>query len=225
MIQINSINKGEAFRYIGCRGKVPEGVIAEMSDECEKALLSAVKPNYVYRVFDIDANDGNKVRLHGCGFTLDGHDISAHLEGCSKAVLMACTLSAAADKIIRTAEITDMTRAFILDGMASAAVEQVCNAAEDEIFSSLTGFNRTWRFSPGYGDFPIDIQRDFLNLLNAPKQIGLCASANSLLIPRKSVTAVIGLSENELPKRKRGCGCCSMRKTCAFRKRGDRCEF
>ena len=64
MIQINSINKGEAFRYIGCRGRVPEGVIAEMSDECEKALLSAVKPNYVYRVFDIDENAASRLRFY-----------------------------------------------------------------------------------------------------------------------------------------------------------------
>ena len=138
---------------------------------------------------------------------------------------MACTLSAGTDRVIRKAEVTDMTKAFIMDAMASAVTEQVCNAAEEEIFANVTGFFRTWRFSPGYGDFPIDVQRDFLEILNAPKQIGLCANESSLLTPRKSVTAVIGLSESEIPRKKRGCGSCRMKDTCAFRRRGDRCEF
>lgn len=226
MIKIERIDRSEAFRYLGYKGNsVPDDKINELADICEKELLSVIQPKLVYRVFHISENNGDSVRLTDCGFSLDGKDISEHLAGCEKAVLMACTLSAGTDRVIRKAEVTDMTKAFIMDAMASAATEQVCNAAEEEIFANVTGYFRTWRFSPGYGDFPIDVQRDFLEILKAPKQIGLCANESSLLTPRKSVTAVIGLSETEIPRKKRGCGSCRMKDTCAFRRRGDRCEF
>ena len=40
-----------------------------------------------------------------------------------------------------------------------------------------------------------------------------------------SVTAIIGLSKNEISKGRRGCACCNMREVCQFRKRGDHCGF
>ena len=62
-------------------------------------------------------------------------------------------------------------------------------------------------------------------VVNAQKFIGLNATGNNILTPRKSVTAIIGLSENEISKGRRGCACCNMREVCQFRKRGDHCGF
>ncbi len=68
-------------------------------------------------------------------------------------------------------------------------------------------------------DLPISVQRVFLDVLNAQKFIGLNATENNILTPRKSVTAIIGLSENEISKGRRGCACCNMREVCQFRKK------
>ena len=89
--------------------------------------------------------------------------------------------------------------------------------------SDLPQLEQTWRFSPGYGDLPIEIQGEFLQVLDAPKRIGLYATANNILTPRKSVTAVIGLSENKISKGRRGCVICSMKDACPYRKRGEHC--
>ena len=125
--------------------------------------------------------------------------------------------------LIRRNEAVDMTSAVITDFLASAAVEQVCDEAERDITSQLSQYNATWRFSPGYGDLPLDIQPDFLTVLDAQKRIGLNATANNILTPRKSVTALIGLSTGEIAKKKRGCEACSMKDKCTFRKRGVHC--
>ena len=138
---------------------------------------------------------------------------------------MCATLGADTDRLIRTAEITDISSAFVMDAMASAAIEDICRLADEEIKKQLPDCFFTWRFSPGYGDFPIEIQKDFLETLNAPKRIGLCTGDNNILIPRKSVTAVAGISENPVPKKRRGCASCNMAETCAFRRRGDHCGF
>ena len=87
-----------------------------------------------------------------------------------------------------------------------------------------TGGSYTWRYSPGYGDYPIECQGAFLSALNAGRLIGLTVTESNILLPRKSVTAVIGISEKEIESsEKRGCDSCKLRETCKFRKEGKGC--
>lgn len=221
-VTLDSLNKREALRYMGYGSSVPDERTLLMLEECEKALLAVIEPCCIYHVFDVVPVD-NGISVCGTSMVLKGRSVSEHLSGCTKAVLMAATLSVHAEKVIRRYEATDMTRAVMADSLASAAVEQVCDKAEEEVKQSFSSFYRTWRFSPGYGDLPLDIQGSFLDILQAQKRIGLNATETNMLIPRKSVTAIIGLSENEIPKGRRGCADCNMKEVCQFRKRGDHC--
>ena len=203
-------------------GALPESMTA-LADECEQRLLTSISPKLVYAVFDIE-HTADGVSVSGTPLVLKGRDIAAHLKDCEKCVLFAATLGTGADAVIRGYESAAMEKAVVADCMASAAVEQVCDLAETEIREKLPHMHFTWRFSPGYGDLPLDVQRDFLNVLNAQKRIGLTVTENLILIPRKSVTAVIGVSENEIPKGRRGCVVCGMRDKCEFRKNGTHCN-
>lgn len=221
-MKIEKINRVEAFRYMGHKGgEIPESMTV-LADECEQRLLAEIAPKLVYAVFDIEhASDG--IAVSNTPLVLKGNDIAAHLQGCDRCVLLAATLGSGADAVIRSYESAAMEKAVISDCLASAAIEQVCDLAETEIRQKLPGLNFTWRFSPGYGDLPLDIQRDFLNVLNAQKRIGLTVTENLILIPRKSVTAVIGVSEQEISKGRRGCAVCGMRDRCKFRKNNTHC--
>lgn len=221
-VKLDKLNKNEALRYMGYGGAQPGEDILMMMDECEKALLAVIKPCCIFHAFDIENVSGG-VAVCGTSLVLEGDSVREHLAGCTKAVLMAATLSAHADRVIRRYEATDMTRAVMADFLASAAVEQVCDTAENSIGEEFSDYYRTWRFSPGYGDLPLDIQGSFLDVLQAQKRIGLNATESNILTPRKSVTAIIGLSENEIPKGRRGCSACNMKDVCQFRKRGDHC--
>lgn len=116
-----------------------------------------------------------------------------------------------------------MTKALAMDAMASAAIEQICNRAEEQFREQMPGIYFTWRYSPGYGDLPLELQPQILQLLDAQKRLGLTVTPEHILIPRKSVTALIGLSAQPLKKGTRGCATCRMRETCQFRKRGAHC--
>ena len=85
------------------------------------------------------------------------------------------------------------------------------------------GYFVTGRFSPGYGDLPIDLQRDLLALCDAPRRIGLSATPSNLLTPGKSVTALLGISAHPVSGRARGCGTCRLSADCPYRKRGTHC--
>jgi len=221
---LNSVDKSQAFRYMGYADEnVPENIM-KITEVCEKRLLENITPSSVFRLFDIEFCDDG-VKLCGSNFTMLGNDIVNHLEGCNKAVLVCATLGMGADKLIKQLSVSELTEGFITDALASAAIEQVCDNTENEIRQKLSDKYMTWRFSPGYGDFPIIQQKDFLAVTNASKTIGLNLSESGMLIPSKSVTAVIGISEKPLDKKRQGCLNCNMRDRCSFRKRGVRCEF
>lgn len=213
---LTHIDRSQAIRYLGYGSRTPDDATARRLAACEQVLLEVMHPQYLYRVFPLEHVQGQPV-LTGCGMPLDGRDIAAHLAGCSHAALLAATLSASVDQCLRQAQATDMTDALLYDALASAAIEQVCDAAAGALHRALPALYQTWRFSPGYGDLPLSVQPMLLEVLNAPKRIGLCVTDSCLLTPTKSVTALIGLSETETPKRLRGCATCSMRDRCAYR--------
>jgi 5-methyltetrahydrofolate--homocysteine methyltransferase len=138
---------------------------------------------------------------------------------------MCATLGAEIDKLIRISQISDMAKAVVLDSFSSVAIEQVCSKVDELLAEKYEGMNMTFRFSPGYGDYPIELQKDFLRILDAPRKIGLTTNENYLLMPTKSVTAVLGLSKSPIERKKRGCAICNMRGKCQFRRNGEHCGF
>lgn len=220
---ITRIDRSEALRYLAYGGSSPDERILSFMDKCEKKLLKAVKGKFTFRCFDISDISDNRVILENCSLIMTGKDICSHLEGCAKAVLMCATIGNDVDRLLREEQVSDMAAAVITDAMASCAVEKVCDAAEDTIRNEYPNMFMTWRFSAGYGDLPINIQKQFLEVTNAGRAIGLFANESSILIPRKSVTAVIGLSDMPIEKKRRGCAVCNLRESCLFRKKGRRC--
>ena len=212
MITLEKLNRSEAIRYLGGAGIQMNDQMEVLMDECEKMVLEIAAPKFLYIELDLP-----------CDAIMGGRDIANHLDGCEKAILMCATLGAEIDKLIRISQISDMAKAVVLDSFASVAVEQVCNKVDEIIAEKYDGYYMTFRFSPGYGDYPISLQQDFLRMLDAPRKIGLTTNDNYLLMPTKSVTAVLGLSKNPIERKKRGCAICNMRGKCRFRKNGEHC--
>lgn len=224
MINIDKINVDEALRYMGYKKDINIDNISHLLKQCEEYILNQVKYRYCYKIFDIEKTD-NSIKLLNTNLNLVGKSIYNHLENCNKAILMSCTLSDSIDRLINKLNVTDMSSALICDSMASALIEQLCDQVENIIRNEHNIKNMTWRYSPGYGDLPISIQKDFIKTINANKQIGITVTDSNILIPRKSVTAIIGISDKPLPPQKRGCAICNMNKSCQFRKRGTHCGF
>ena len=212
MIELEKLNRNEAVRYLGGAGIRLNYRMDVLMDECEKAVLEKASPKFLYVEKNLP-----------CPQIMGGKDIESHLNGCEKAIVMCATVGSEVDKLIRISQISDMARAVVMDSLASVAGEQVCNAFDKIIAEKYSDYNMTFRFSPGYGDYPIELQKIILQMLDAPKKIGLCTNDNFLLTPTKSVTAVLGLSKNPIERKKRGCAICNMRETCKFRRKGLHC--
>ena len=222
-MELESIPIQEVLRYLGAGGKDP-GPLLPLAEDCARELLAAAKPRWTWRAFGC-ALDSEGARLD-CGFLLPGRDIAGHLAGCREVVLMAATLSPGVDALLRRSQLSDLSRGLVLESCATAAIEEVCDRGEAIIRQRYPGRALTSRYSPGYGDLPVTVQGAFLDLLDAPRRLGLCATGSSILTPRKSVTAVIGVrgegAEDPEPHR-RSCDSCAMKDRCTYRKQGGRC--
>ncbi len=220
-ISLTDLQIDEVLRYMGTPPDRAEPAIRKLAEECARELLGAARPRWVSRTFELTPEEGG-VRLSS-GLLLPGEDLKRHLAGCRRAVLFCATLSAQADALIRRAESGDMLRALALDCCATAAVEQLCDQIELELQGQFPGCFFPFRYSPGYGDLPLTLQGSLLALLDAPRQVGLCASASHILTPRKSVTAILGVADHPIQASVRSCLGCPAHDGCQYRKSGGHC--
>lgn len=211
----------EALRYLGVPVPAPEQ-LREQAQRVSQRLCFALRPRWVWRVFPLERTEAG-FALSGAGITLTGNTARTMLAQCHSAALLACTLGAEFDALLRTEQARDMSDAAVLDALGSAYVEAGCNEAEREIAGRLSDKFRTDRFSPGYGDLPLALQGALCVLLDTPRRLGVTVTESLLMNPCKSVTAVIGLADMPQPARVRGCEFCSMGETCQLRKGGKNC--
>lgn len=212
MFELSALNREEALRYMGAKNIVTDEKMNKLFDSCESQLLSSIKVKYLYK----------EILLPNPVF-LQGNAIKNHLKNCQRAIILCITLGSEVDRLIRTMQITDMAAAVIIDSLASVAIEQAGNLFDEMIAQMYSDYNLTFRFSPGYSDYPLELQSEFINLLDAPRKIGLCVNNSLLLTPTKSITAIMGLSKEKIEKAKTGCASCNLKGTCKFRKVGTRC--
>lgn len=216
-IKIRYINKNNILKFLDYRGSEIPVELEYLIDD----LMEFVKENhigkYTYKVFSKGDESLKSILI--------GNDIRDLLETSTDVILMAVTLGQEIEKNINKTSYVDLTKSVVLDAVASAAAESLANDINEILEEKYKGRYLTDRFSPGYGDMPIEVQRDFLNLLDAKKQIGLWTSSSGIMQPRKSVTAIIGISHREQKHRHRACGSCRLYRECDFIKRGETCGY
>ena len=130
------------------------------------------------------------------GIEIVSRSLAEHLADCDRALLFAATLGSGVDMLIGRYSAVRMSYAVMLQGAAAALIELYCDsecAALESKYQSEGCFLLP-RFSPGYGDFPLDSQQILNAHLNAYKYAGIAVSAGGQMTPMKSVSAVIGIS-------------------------------
>ena len=81
---------------------------------------------------------------------------------------------------------------MVTDCIASSGIEVFCDLVNDEM---KAGRILKPRYSPGYGDVSLSCQNDILSFLDAYRKIGLTLTETYLMTPIKSVTAIVGIEE------------------------------
>ncbi len=184
------VRRAEMLRYARCGDGV--GVEKE-AEQAQRLVDDLIRPAAAAVVFDIKRDDE---KLFVADTELEGKSIKKLLAPCNKCVVMAITVGFELDMKIAALGSSSPVLSLLADAAASSAVEDACDACCESIESEL-GVKLTPRFSPGYGDLPMNIQPALLTLTNARRDLGLTIGSGCMLSPIKSVTAIAGIKEVE----------------------------
>ena len=162
--------------------------------ECLKAAKGAAQCRAVWRRYPL-VRDGNTLDL---GFAkTDSRDLRQHLEGCDESLLFACTAGAETDRRIARAKLLSPARGLLMHAIGAQQVEGGCDRLCARLAQQFPDRQLTDRFSPGYGDLPLTMQRDVMEALDCAQTLGITLSDSLLMTPSKSVTAIIGMKVRE----------------------------
>ena len=224
----------EVYRYLGFHGITPTPEMTGIIQECLEKLqeVSAPRSFYLYTPLEIipagedsaeeaavsaeeAAAEGDapapQTLLRFGGMEVRSKGLARNLAGCREVCLLAATIGPGVDLLIRRAQVSAMSRAVIYQAAGAAMIEAYVDDLNEQIRQEARarGLFLRPRFSPGYGDFSLDHQRDFARVLEMQKTCGITLGSSLLMTPSKSVTAVIGLSGHGTDCREPGCEECT----------------
>ena len=219
------INKKEVLRYLQYNNQQIEENLNLIVDNSIELTKEIINPKVVYKKCKIDSHNKNMIYLPQEDIVFESSDIYKLLENCQDCILICATLGLEIEREIRKFTYTNLTKGVILDACATTAIEEVCDMLQDKIEENLNkqGKYITMRYSPGYGDLSIEKNKDIVRVLNGHHTIGLTVNENGIMIPRKSVVAIIGISNKLINITKKSCDSCSNSSTCKYKKGDDYC--
>ncbi len=182
----------EVARYLGYRRVTsPDTNVGALMEKAAREMQTVMKPQAVFEIFDLSMVNQElrfaDVTLHSC-------DLSRNLDSCSKVALLAATIGPQVDALIRRHSSLDPVYASILQATGAMFIEELVDITNSEIkkIAAAQGLKTKPRYSPGYGDVPLQVQKDFFRLLPCTR-IGLTLMDTLIMAPEKSVTAFVGI--------------------------------
>lgn len=186
------VNKLEIYRYLGY--KTGMDLPKEIENAVEEILDNVLKqsvPKVCYKYFETKV--GEQIDF---GFmSVESKALASNLENCTETVIFGATIGIYTDRQIQKEQILSPARALIYQAVGATVVEAVCDDFNEWIRQKEQEKGRVIcpRFSPGYGDVSLSIQKNIVQELSLTKLAGISLTDSLLMIPEKSVTAIIGI--------------------------------
>lgn len=191
-----NINKSEIYRYLGYTKKasVTEN-IETMVDEILENVLMGSRPKVCYKRFHIEMKD----EIDFGFLKVESKDLAVNLSGCSEALIFAATIGIYTDMQIKKETILSPAKACVYQAVGATVIEAVCDSFNEWIRCEETAKGNFLkpRYSPGYGDVSLEIQTDIFRELDCAKMAGITLTDSLLMIPEKSVTAIVGIGKRD----------------------------
>ena len=208
-----SVRREEILRYAGARDVTQQ--VSALLEECLSEALGQLTYRVCWQKLPVIPVDDS---LDLTFSRTDSEKLRRHLEGCGHIILFGATVGIGLDRLIARYGRTAPAKALLLQAIGAERIEALCDAFSQKIRqdSAAEGLHTTSRFSPGYGDLPLDLQRDIFRTLNCAGRIGLTLTDSLIMSPSKSVTAIIGIGN---PCRNAATGCIGCTKTDCIHRR------
>ncbi len=217
------IDKSEVKRYLRISGGNDDG-LDSLIDELSQKALTLLCPKSILNRFSVTHEDGG-IRINGTDIVFGGNLVKSVFDGCDEIFIFAATLTLQSESLLKQCFAKSTVDGIVCDSVLTAMIESYCDEIDDSICKQVAkeGKTATRRISCGYGDFPLSCQKDILDILNAPKFLGIKLNENNMMLPNKTVTAVMGVKKRDFDtascmesNSKNKCDCCDVR--CGFKR-------
>ena len=194
-----TIENDELAKLLGGQKKrsLPKSIRKKVQNARQK-LNRLIKPRLHYRIVEPSVMDNHVVQLdETVEFT--SIKLAKTLKNAEKIVCFVGTIGTGVEnEINRLLGKQKLAVAYILDAMASVAVENMIDRFQDLMENRFSAEDRTvtLRFSPGYCDWPVTQQKKLFNIFD-PKQLDVELLDSCLMKPRKSISGVFGITPQE----------------------------
>ena len=207
----------EAIRYLGYGRRAIDEPTLALIHESFKKLDEIAEVKFVYRIFELSFLDMKTVQVKK--LNINSSNLVKNLQSCRECIMFGITLGTEVDRMLQKYERLNIAKAVVFQACAAAYLENECDKLQNNLAEELKNAGKYLRprFSPGYGDFSILCQKQILEMLDAPKRIGLTTTESCMMIPTKSVTAIIGISDTNENCHKVGCEVCE-KQDCIYRR-------
>jgi len=164
--------------------------VDNLIESCINEAATLFNPKGCYKDLEVKQITEGMVEFEG--FVINSRDVAALLKNCKKATLFAVTIGFRMEQKI-TELANKPAEASILDAIGSETADELAEQANTLLTERAKeeGCTTTMRFSCGYGDWKLEAQQKIISILNA-KDIGITLTQSNILIPQKSVTALVG---------------------------------
>jgi hypothetical protein len=215
----NDIDIEQVLRNIGYRSsrKLPARMVTLISDYVEHAGY-LVDSSYSYVIKDIEQVHGSYAMIEG-SIAFKSEVIAGLLENCNKVAVFLTTIGGYLEEMVnQLAEDKFVLQAAVLDAIGSGAVEKLANTVQKMVGdeASTEGLYMSQRFSPGYCDWNVEQQRMVFQAMDGDS-VGIKLTEECLMLPRKSVSGIIGIGPSEVAEYN-PCRTCNKR-DCAGRRK------
>ena len=209
-------NEREILRYLGHQGQnIPENV-GQLMTECRQELEREAAPKSIWRSYPLGVAEAE---IDASCFQTTSRNLAHNLKDCDEIILFGATLGSQVDVLLMKYGKLSVSKAVVMQAAAVAMLETYCDEQNEELKAVYLSKKRYLRprFSPGYGDFSLTCQQPIVSALEQSKRIGITLTESLLMVPSKSVTAVIGVSRIPQNCQVQGCETCA-RRDCLYRR-------
>ncbi len=212
------IELSEVLRYMGDATSRDVRVI-QLAESAIQTVRGLMRCKCVYMLVDFPNVMNNTVDLNVC--KVQSVSLSRYMQSCESVCVFAATIGIEFDRAQARANLLAPSKALALQAAGAAAIEAYCDHLCNEVFlvhAQKNGLSLKNRFSAGYGDLPLEVQKQIMTALDCQRKIGLTLTDGYMMVPTKSVTAFVGMSKEKSCAKNKCMSCENL--NCNYRK-GD----
>ena len=190
-----NIDINEVKRYLRVKGGGYDGLDETIRRVADKASAELC-PKSIINKFAVEWTEEG-LRLKGTDIVFGGNLVRKTFDGCDEIYIFAATLTLESELFMKKQAALGAVEGIVSDCVLTTMIESCCDDIDGAIAAreAARGRSVTRRISCGYGDFPLECQKDILDILGAGKILGVKLNENNMMYPNKTVTALMGVKD------------------------------